>query len=80
MIFPALQFDSKGGDRELFSVFQEGLLSVVKDWSVPALPAFKVAQPEGNSAAREFLLPPSSCTLAFELVQCSLLNTWGTAS
>lgn len=43
MIFLALQFDSNGGDRVPFSVFQEGLLSLLKGGSVPALSAFRVA-------------------------------------
>ena len=78
MIFPSLQFDSNGGDRVPFSVFQEGLLSVLKGGSVPALPAFRVAELGENSATGELLLPPSSCMLTFKLVQCSLFNTWGT--
>lgn len=77
MIFPVQQFDNNGGDRVLFSVFQDGLLSVLKGGSVPALAAFRVAQLGENPATGEFLLPPSSCTLTIKLVQCSLFNSWG---
>lgn len=35
MIFPDLQFDSNGGDRALLTMFQEGLLAVLKGGSVP---------------------------------------------
>jgi len=76
MIFPALQIDSNGGDRLPFSMFQEGLLSLLKGGNVPALPAFRIAQPEENPAAGEFL-PLSSYMLTIELVQCSLFGTQG---
>lgn len=77
IIVPGLQFDCSGGNRVLFSMFQEDLLSVLKSGRVAALPAFRVAQPGGNSATGEFFLPSSSCTVTIELVQCSLFNTWG---
>lgn len=77
MIFLALQCDSNGGDRVPFSVFQEGLLHVLKGGRVPVLPAFRVAWPGENPATGEFLLPPASCMLTIKLVQCSLFNTWG---